>query len=394
MTRLLHLVDASMGWEQRLAITQLLDRLSEREFRQWVVAVDGMARPQLGPHRRNTPLFARRLGLDFLAAPALRRYIDRRRIDLIHAWGARAAAAAEYATHTRRCPVVLTVFHPGLANRDVSFLRSTNDPSGRPVVCATQTVHRRLVEQGVDAARCVVIRVGVDFSTLNQVRKSTLRNDLELTPDHTLVVVPEPVTPTGGQFAAFWATAIRSFLDPNVRVVIPGRSREQRRLQRLAERLNFQWLIVRPGPDVLFEHLVGIADLAIVAPTGEVSGTTLAWAMAAGVPIIGTAVYSVAEAVAHDLNGILFKPAPAKRLATSLARAMGDRDHLRRLAEVARGQAFEVFSLRRFIDQYRRFYDNVLNRRWPGQDIVDAAYAGGVQAPAPGVTTRALDAPR
>jgi glycosyltransferase involved in cell wall biosynthesis len=376
MTRLLHLVDASMGWEQRLAVTQLLDRLPEREFRQCVVAVDGTARTQLGPQRRSTPLFARRLGLDFLVAPALRRYIDRRRIDLIHAWGVRAAAAAEYATHARRCPIATTVFDPALARRDVNFLRGTNDPAGRPVVCATQTVHRRLLEQGVDAARCVVIRVGVDFSTLNEARKSNLRYDLGLTPNHTLVVVPEPVTPTGGQFAAFWATAIRSFLDPQVRVVIPGRSREQRRLHRLAERLNFQWLIIRPGPDVPFEHLVGVADLAIVAPTEEVSGTMLAWAMAAGVPIIGTAVYSVAEAVAHDLNGILLKPAPAKRLATSLARAMGDRDHLRRLAEVARGQAFEVFGLRRFVDQHRTFYDNVLSRRGPGQGIVDAACAG------------------
>jgi hypothetical protein len=35
-----------------------------------------------------------------------------------------------------------------------------------------------------------------------------------------------------------------------------------------------------------------------------------------------------------------------------------------------------VFSLRRFIEQHRRFYDNVLNRRGPGQDIVDAAHVG------------------
>jgi glycosyltransferase involved in cell wall biosynthesis len=376
MTRLLHLVDASLGWEQRLAISQLLDRLPGREFRQCVVAVDGTARSRLGPHRRSTLLFARRLGFDFLAAPALRRYLERRRIDLIHAWGTRAAAVAEYAAHTRRCPIAVTVFDPGLAKCDVSFLRSTKDPSGRPVICATQTVHRRLLEQGVDPARCVVIRVGVDFSTLNHVRTSNLRRDLGLSPDHTLIVVPEPVTPTGGQFAAFWATAIRSFLDRHVRLVIPGRSREQRRLCRLAERLNLLWLIVRPGPEVPFEHLVAVADLAIVAPTEEVSGTAIAWAMAAGVPIIGTAVYSVAEAVAHDLNGILLKPAPAKRLATALARAMGDRDHLRRLAEVARGQAFEVFSVRRFIDQHRTFYDNVLNGRSPGRDIVDAACAG------------------
>lgn len=376
MTRLLHLVDSSLGWEQRLAVTQLLHRLPSGEFRQCVAAVDGAARRRLGPRGRDAPLFARRFGLDFLAAPALRRYVDRWRIDLIHAWGTRAAAAAEYATHSRRRPIALTVFDPGLEKRDVSFIRNTDAPSNRPVICASQTVRRRLAEQGVDVARCAVIRVGVDFSTLNDVRKSTLRRDLGLTSDHTVIVVPEPVTRTGGQSAAFWATAIRSFLDPHVRVVIPGRSREQRRLVRLAERLNLKHLIVAPGPDVPFEHLVAVADLAVVAPTEEVSGTTLAWAMAAGAAIIGTAVYSVAEAVAHDVNGILFKPTSAKRLATSLAQAIGERDRLRRLAEVARGQAFEVFSLRRCIDQHRQFYDNVLNSRSPGQDISDAAYPG------------------
>jgi len=382
MIRVLHLFDASAGWEHRVSVGQLLARLPADEVEQSVAVVDAQARLRLGLAARRCPLFARRFNLDYLhAAGALRRFLDRRCIDLVHAWGVRAAAVAEYATCADGRPVTVTLFDPTVRAADARFLRNVREPDRKPILCPADTVRRNLVEQGIDTRRCVVIRPGVDFATINQVRESDVRRNIGLTDDCTLIVTPEPVTRTGGHFAAFWMTAIRSFLDPGVRVALPGASREQRRLVRLARQLNLAPLVICPGSDVRFEELIAMADVAVVVPTREISSGSLAWAMAARVPILGTAVRSVAEMISHDTNGLLFKPLPAKRLAARLAHALADRRPLERLAEAARAQAYQVFGLGRAVAQHKRLYDNLAGGRSPGQDIADSACDGASWPP-------------
>jgi len=53
-----------------------------------------------------------------------------------------------------------------------------------------------------------------------------------------------------------------------------------------------------------------------------------------------------------------------------------DRASLDKAREVARGQAYEVFGVRRFIEQHMRVYDNLMSDRAPGEGITDSARAG------------------
>jgi glycosyltransferase involved in cell wall biosynthesis len=95
--------------------------------------------------------------------------------------------------------------------------------------------------------------------------------------------------------------------------------------------------------------------------------------MAAGVAVIGTAVHAVAELIANKLNGLLFKQTPGRSMVASLFRLLTDRVSQDKVRETARGQAYEVFGLRRCVEQHMRLYDNVLNGSPPGDGIVDSA---------------------
>jgi hypothetical protein len=293
----------------------------------------------------------------------------------------RAAVVAECATHADGRPVAVTLFNPLVPHRDVRFLRHVRQPDRKPILCPTDTLRCCLVEQDIDARRCVVIRPGVDFAAINQARESDLRRNIGLTDDCTLVVTPEPVTRAGGHFAAFWMAAMRSFLDPGIRVALPGASREQRRLVRLARQLNLAHIVICPGSGVRFEELIATADVAAVVPTDEISSGSLAWAMGAGVPVLGTAVRSVAEMISHNTNGLLFKPLPAKRLAVHLAHALADRGPLDRIAEAARGQAYRVFGVARAVGQHKRLYNNLVSGCSAGEGIVDSARDGASWQP-------------
>ncbi|MBN1512051.1 MAG: glycosyltransferase family 4 protein [Phycisphaerae bacterium] len=374
MIRVLHLFDASAGWEHRLAVQSLLDRLPADRIESQLGTIDPAARTQVARPDQRLVLFRRRFHADFLyVAPRLRRHLDAHGIDIVHAWGLHAAKVAEAAASASARPVLLTRFNPTLTPREAAFLRSLPPTDRRPVLCASQTVRRRLLETGLPPDRCIVIRPGADGDRIRRARTSGLRARLGLTPENTLVVTPEPVTRHAGHFAAFWMTAIRSFLDPGFRVALPGASREKDRLLRLARQLDMTRIVVDTDETVAYPDLVAVADLAVVVPTGEVSVGAIAWAMAAGLPVIGTAVQCVNELIADNRNGRLVAPAPAKRLATHLARLAGEPETLRRLAEAARKDADERFRVSRYADQVRRLYENLTQGRLAADGISDPA---------------------
>ena len=59
-------------------------------------------------------------------------------------------------------------------------------------------------------------------------------------------------------------------------------------------------------------------------------------AFAAGIAVIATPVYAVAEVVQHERNGLLVRPGDRDGIAAALARLIDDAELRRRLGETAR----------------------------------------------------------
>ncbi len=300
------------------------------------------------------------------------RYADREGVDLIHAWGPFAAQAASAA----RRPVVAELFDPALAAASVKALRTVHRSRGFGVVCASAVVRRRLIEGGFPLDGCALVRPAVDFGWVRGARREPLRDALGIAPDDFVVIVPDPVTRESGAFDTVWAAALLNHLDQKVRVILPGHSLEQRRVERFAAGLPTENPIVHGAGSYAFEDMLVHSDALVVAARGDVSTTCIAWAMAAGVAVIGAATYAVAELASHKVGGLLFKPPLRGSSAPAVVRLLRDREAQAKAKEVARGQAYEVFGLRRFVEQHLRVYDNLLAGRQVGDGIVDSAQAG------------------
>lgn len=370
MTHLGHVLDASTGWEQRIGASQLIDRLPGDRFASSLVAIHPAARRALG--RVNQPIDALPGfgGIGALSAPALTSFVERRRIDLIHAWGVQAGVAARMLPRT---PLVIQLFDPLVAAQEVKRLRTLARPERFAVVCSSETVRRRLIEGGLAADLAVVIRPGVDFSLINRSRRDTLRERLGLRREDFVVIVPEPAARSGGQWEACFAVTLHHHLVGGVRIIVPGVSREQRRIARFINSLPLARSLILPGDRYAFEKLLAVADALLVTPRGDISTTSITWAMAAGVAVIGTAGYAIAELIANKVNGLLFKQVPGRSMTASILKALRDRASQEKVKEAARGQAYEVFGLRRYVEQTMRLYENVLNGAAPGEGIVDSA---------------------
>jgi len=378
-----HLLDDSAGWEHRFALGHLLERQTS-ERAPFIAALSGISRDALPSQFSNfnsqisnlksEVLDLKRIfappSLPIAAAPSLAKLLNQHAIDIVHAWGTSAAIAACAATTK---PVVLQLFDPVAATRDAKKIRTISKRANFAIACGTAIIRRRLAEHGVPIEKLVVIRPGIDFAAISRSRRIDLRPQLGIAADDFVVLVPEPATHDDGAFDVFWATALLNHVDGKMKIIVPGESDEQRRIAEFAPTVPSTLCLVCPGSSIHFEDLIGIADILAVAPPGDISTTSIALAMAAGVPVIGSAVYAVAELIANKVNGLLFKRPTGQGVAVAVARLLADRENQKRCKEAAHGQAFQVFGLRRFVDQTMRLYENLPRGISPGEGITDSA---------------------
>jgi len=114
----------------------------------------------------------------------------------------------------------------------------------------------------------------------------------------------------------------------------------------------------------------------VIVPRGDIATGSIAWAMAAETVVIGTATYAIAELIANNVNGMLFKQEPHRRMVPAIAPRLRQRDGHAKLKEVARGQAYEVFGVRRFVEQTMQLYENACAGVPADTRISDPAMAG------------------
>lgn len=372
MIRTGHLLDQSAGWEQRIAIGQLLDRLPRERYHSIIATIAPAAAELL--HTLGQPIHTLSPvpGFAALGGALVSRYAYRQELDLICAWGIRAAAAA---IAVDSAAIIVHVFDPIAAAEGVKLLRTIARPNRFAVSCANEIVRRRLIEGGLEARLLVTIRPGVDLNLINRHRRGTWRGTLGFAQDDFLVTVPGPLTRHGGQYEACRALANLHQIIPKLRLVIPGDSPEARRTARLASTMPRADVCVIPESQFPFEQIIANANALLITPCGDISTTSIAWAMGAGAVVIGTAVHAVAEMISHKVNGMLFKHAPGRSMIADLARCLRDQETHGKAIDAARGQAYEVFGVRRYIEQNMRLAENLLAGRSPSDGIADSSIA-------------------
>jgi glycosyltransferase involved in cell wall biosynthesis len=380
MIRVAHVFDRSCGWPTWMRLAQLLDDLPRDRYVHRVATLDGETRTTW---LRDLPvpvtLCGQRFGLPVTAAPGLRRWLatestgSRLSADVVHAWGT-AAALASIAASRDEVPVVGTMLDPALSPDQRKLMRQLTTRGGLRLVCGSGTVRRRLIEGGVPPERCVVVRPGVEFGTINRARGGALRTELDWPADQQLIVLGhiDPRGPAARDIC--FALAVGERLTREDRLVAMAADHPAAdRVQRFAKFVPHEVPLLVIPPGSLWGRVVAAADIFLLVGHEDVETESLAWAMAAGARVIAPAIPSVAELISHRVNGQLFPPCDDVGGSSVLYRHLQPHEDATRWADVARGQAFEVFSRRRFVEQMQQVFENVRAGRAVGEGIQDAA---------------------
>jgi glycosyltransferase involved in cell wall biosynthesis len=333
------------------------------------VVVPPGVKPLVREHRLGFPPRA-----PLAAVPWLRGVLRRTGCRVIHAWGAMPAALARMAAPAAH-PLVASVYEPLVGRQEEKWLLSARSDRPLPAICPTGFIRRTLVEKGHPLNDATVIRPSVDFGLINRAKQARLRETLKLTPEQPLLVTCPPPSRAGGQYFAIWAGALCRQIFPDLRMIVPGESREQARLRRFTHSFQQPELALFIGERYTWPEILAAADLCLAPALAPISTVGLGWAMAAAVPIAGSAIPVVTELLANDVNALLSVAGRPEKLAARTLRLLQDRANARRLADTARSQAFEVFSRQRMIDQHRKVYTALLEDGPPFENVIDAALA-------------------
>ena len=132
--------------------------------------------------------------------------------------------------------------------------------------------------------------------------------------------------------------------DTAVRLVLLGEGRERAAIERTIQELGLQQAVELTGHVRDVRPYYRRAQVLAISSVSEGSPNVLLEAMAAGVPVVATAVGGIPEIVSHGETALLVKPCDPVSLAAALNQVLSDHGLAARLAGNARQLIAERYS--------------------------------------------------
>ena len=243
-------------------------------------------------------------------------------------------------------PPVIAVFHGVAARHYPVAARLLRRTSGL-VVAVSDALRDRLVTSGLPRERVTVIRNAVSPPQLPPRGQS--RRELGLADDVpvALCLARLAVQKRHDVLLRAW-----SLLGDHAVLLLAGDGEERRTLQQQARHLGLGEDRVRfLGNRDDVPRLLAAADLSVLASDWEGLPISMLESMAAGLPVVCTAVDGLVEVV-QDGEGILVPPQNPPALAEALSQLLFDEDRRRACAVAARKGILERFDAATMMDRY------------------------------------------
>jgi sugar transferase (PEP-CTERM/EpsH1 system associated) len=312
----------------------------------------------------------RQPGFDWKCVRRLHKCIRHEGAQIIHAHQCTPFAYA-LATRAfgRRPPVLLTEhgrFFPDLPSRKRKLFHRLLSQRNDQFVAVGQTVHQALVDnEGLDPDRIQVVYNGVDMQAdgLDPTARACLRAEFGIAQSDCLVVQVARLDMIKDHGTALRAIGLAADRDQRLRLVIVGDGPERASIEHNISERSLQNRVTMLGVRSDVRRLLAAADVFLLTSVSEGIPVTVLEAMAAGVPVVATAVGGVPELIRHEESGLLAPAGDAAGLADALVRLAGDLDLRKRLAARAQERAVTDFCEQRMISQYDRIYQGMLARR-------------------------------
>ena len=301
---------------------------------------------------------------DLLSAWHLAQFCRHRQIEIVHAHQVRDYLITYFA-HLRgaRFRRVLTrhVLYP--MPRSLLYRRVLADVDA---VIAVSAMARdgMLRHPGISAERTTIIHTGIRTGEFLDAEPQGWRHEFHIPPGAGIIGTVGTLSPQNGQAVLLRALPMVLSRHPHAAIALVGHDSGERaylpEMTRLAISLGIERSVYFLGPR---EDLPGVLcefDLFALPSLSESFGLALVEAMAAGRPVIASAIGGLREVVLHRETGLLVPPNDPRALAAAISRLLEYPEIAAEYARAGQQRALAQFDLSVMVEKTLEVYRRVL----------------------------------
>ncbi len=300
----------------------------------------------------------------------LARYLRERGIELVHSYGFYPNVFAVPAARWAGVPAVASIRDTGdhLAPWRRRFQKRVCRLAHH-VLANAEAVRSRLVEDGHDRRGISVIHNGIALERFRpEPASDRVREGLGLKAGAKVVAVLARLSGVKGLEYFLEAAALLVPRFPEARFLIVGESAAQDPqgrpyrvgLEEQSARLGLSGRVVFAGFRDDIPKVLSLVTVSVLPSLSEGLSNTVLESMAAGVPVVATAVGGNPEMVREGVTGLLVPPRDPRSLAAAIERILRDPALGRRLGSAGRQSATENFSLQSMAQKTASLYRSLL----------------------------------
>jgi glycosyltransferase involved in cell wall biosynthesis len=299
-----------------------------------------------------------------VAALRLAQILRKRRAQILHSHMFYASLFASPIAWVCRVPVIIETPHVREQWRRGWFKSRyfVDRLVGRFVdyyIAVSEANARYLTEQkGLPAEKIVVIYNGCDLKRIEpfQPAPTGLRSSLGFGHDDPVLIVIGRLEPQKGHEVLLKALVAVRREFPNVRLVSVGEGSLRRELEKLAGALGLQESVRFVGYQTNVSDWLRLADVSVLPSFYEGLPIVAIESLAAGKPVVATAVDGTPEVVLQGLTGLTVPPGDVPRLAEAITQILRSPELRRNLGSRGRQWVEEHFTQESQVRETQHLY--------------------------------------
>jgi glycosyltransferase involved in cell wall biosynthesis len=306
----------------------------------------------------------------------------REKPDVVHTHTAKAGVIGRIAAlifnvgrrRSQRCLIVHTFhghvfegyFHPAISWLIRGFERLLASMSDR-IIAISAAQRADLVQRFAIAsdAKTVTIPLGLDLRRLLEQTADVpdYRHELSISPDDVVLGFMGRFVPIKdlGTLVMAYAMALRR--RGNLQLILAGDGSERAALEKLIERAGISDRVHALSWCRDLPRFYSTIDVAVLSSRNEGTPVMVIEAMAAGKPVIATAVGGVPDLVHDGVTGVLVPAKNANAFSDAIVRLASDREERSAMGRAARCQVRDRYSDERLVKDLQTLYANALRAK-------------------------------
>jgi glycosyltransferase involved in cell wall biosynthesis len=310
-----------------------------------------------------TPIMLDRIS-DIRGAIRLAKILRQEQIDVLHSHMFRASLFASPLGKLCSVPVIIETTHvretwrKGWLKSKFFIDRAVSHFIDRYIAVSEANARYLIEQKRIPATKVSVIQNGCSIERVDpsKARPQGIRESLGYSKDDLILIAVARLEPQKGHRVLLDALALLRDEFPNIRLICLGTGALQEELAQKTRELGMEDIVRFVGFHSNVGDWLAAADIGVLPSFYEGLPLTAVETLAAGVPLVATAVDGTPEVVRDGETGLLVPPGDPAAMAGAISRLASEPELRHRLAQAGRKWVLQRFTIQRQIEQTSNLY--------------------------------------